>query len=75
MMDSSLGIQPWIVLADGTADTAVGAIYAGEDNVTQAGIDTTMLGDGFSAEDASAAYDEPLTMEQVLAIADPFFAS
>ncbi|MGI9174420.1 MAG: ferritin-like domain-containing protein [Rhodothermales bacterium] len=68
-------VQPWIVLADGTAGTAVEAIYAGEDNVMQAGIDTTMLGDGFSAEDASAAYDEPLTMAQVLAIADPFLAS
>ena len=73
MMDSSLNLQPWIVLANGGG--APDAVYAGEDNVMQADIDTTMLGEGFSAEDASAAYDEPLTMEQVLAIADPFLAS
>ena len=73
MMDVS--VEPWIVLADGTADTAVEAVYAGEDNVTQAGIDTTTLGDGFTAENASAAYDEPLSMDEVLAIAGPFISA
>ena len=65
-------VQPWIVLANGGG--APDAVYAGEANTMQAGIDTTALGDGFSAEDASAAYDEPLAMDAVLAIAGPFLA-
>ena len=71
MMD--VAIEPWIVLDN--AGGAPDAIYAGEANTTQAGIDTTALGDGFSAENASAAYDEPLTMDEVLAIAGPFISA
>ncbi len=62
-------IDPWITLdRDGGAPAE---IYANEDNVTQAGVNLTTLGP-YSAEEASAAFDEPLTMEQVIAIADPF---
>ena len=45
------------------------AVYAGEENTTQAGLSgfTTV-----SAKEVSEAFDEPLTMAQVLAIVDPF---
>lgn len=46
------------------------AIYAGEDNVIQGGANITML--GFSADVATQAFDEPLTKDQVLAIAGLF---
>lgn len=69
-------LKPWITLDDGTDGTPIEAVYAGEENVTQAGVDLTTLGD-YSAESASEAYDEPLTMEEVAGtngIAAPFFA-
>jgi len=53
------------------------AVYAGEDNLTQAGVDQTTLG-GYTVEQATEAYDEPLTMDAVAGpngIAAPFFAS
>ena len=66
-------IKPWITLDDNTAGTPVEAVYAGEENLVQAGVDQTTLGD-YSAEAASEAYDEPLTMEEVNNIAAPFLA-
>ncbi len=45
-------------------------VYAGEENTTQGGADVTSL--GYSAAISSQAFDEPLTKEQVLAIATPF---
>lgn len=35
-----VSVQPWIVLADCTAGTVLETVYAGEDNVMQADIDT-----------------------------------
>ncbi|MGC3947926.1 MAG: ferritin-like domain-containing protein [Chryseolinea sp.] len=49
------------------------AIYAGEDNAMQGGASITDL--GYSAAAATEAFDEPLTPDQVLAIAGPFIAS
>lgn len=50
-------------------------IYAGEDNVTHAGIDITALGTGNGGIDGvTEAFDEPLTKEQVLQIVTPFLA-
>lgn len=49
---------------------------AGEKNLSQAGIDQTTLGN-YSVEQATEAYDEPLTMDDVAGangIAAPFFA-
>lgn len=51
---------------------APAAVYAGEDNVTQGGVNTSTF--GFSAALASESFDEPLTKEQVLAIVTPFIA-
>lgn len=54
-----------------------GAIYAGEGNVVQGGVDVAALvsGMGISRDIVTESFDEPLTKEQVLAIAGPFIAS
>jgi len=49
------------------------AIYAGEDNVMQGGASITGL--GYSAATATEAFDEPLTPDEVLAIAGGFIVS
>jgi hypothetical protein len=59
-----------------------GAIYAGEENVMQGGVDVAALvsgislgmgmGTGISRDNVTESFDEPLTKEQVLAIAGPF---
>lgn len=67
-------VKPWITLnQSGIASTAVAPLYAGEDTTAQAGVTITGIG-GFSisAEAASEAFDEPLTKDQVLAIATLF---
>ncbi|GAB3718861.1 hypothetical protein GCM10027592_62060 [Spirosoma flavus] len=50
------------------------AIYAGEENVMQGGVNVSTLvsGMGISMDRVTEAFDEPLTKEQVLAIAGPF---
>ncbi|MEP6464711.1 MAG: ferritin-like domain-containing protein [Parafilimonas sp.] len=64
--------KPWIT---GNSTNGIGAAvqasYNGEDNVTQLGIDVTTL-PGVSVASATEAFDEPLTMEAVLAIVGPF---
>jgi hypothetical protein len=73
-------VRPWITLNQsgidtGNADvnTAIGMSYAGEELTTQAGVNILGLGGAFNdAANASAAFDEPLTKEQVLAIVDGF---
>jgi hypothetical protein len=59
----------WIT-GDETDIALTSAFYAGEQNTVQEGIDLTTL--GFSAADASEAFDEPLTMQQVQAVLTPF---
>ncbi len=49
------------------------AIYEGENNVIQGGVNITTL--GYSADVATQAFDEPLTPEAVLAIAGLFIVS
>ncbi|HEY0777834.1 MAG TPA: ferritin-like domain-containing protein [Gemmatirosa sp.] len=51
------------------------ATYAGEDNVMQGGVDVSTLIMSAGAGAASEAFDEPLTMQQVLAIAGNFIAA
>lgn len=46
------------------------ALYAGEQNTVQDGIELTLL--NFNANDASEAFDEPLTMDQVQAVLAPY---
>jgi len=73
--EAGASIKPWITGA--ATGGAPEAVYAGEDNLTQAGVDQTTLG-GYTVEQATEAYDEPLTMDEVAGpngIAAPFFAS
>lgn len=61
------GQKGWIVQAqaiEGVED-ATAALYAGEDNVTQGGVDVTTLVTNISADAVTAAFDEPLTMDEV----------
>ncbi len=76
LIPAGITVQPWITLdQSGIASTAVQASYNGEALTTQAGINIVNInGFAIDAEDASEAFDEPLTMEQVLAIASAFLA-
>jgi hypothetical protein len=67
-------VKPWITGKDSNIPVAaVQASYDGEETTTQAGIEIVNInGRTISAAAASEAFDEPLTMQQVLAIADPF---
>ncbi|MDX5443711.1 MAG: ferritin-like domain-containing protein [Hymenobacteraceae bacterium] len=62
-------LKGWII-----GDQANGApqpVYNGEANTTQEGVNIASF-TGIDADEASAAFDEPLTKQQVLDIADPF---
>ncbi len=71
-MERGAAVKPWITGNDAGGVPGVAAVYAGEENVTQGGVTITGIEAGVSANDASEAFDEPLTMAQVLAIVDPF---
>ena len=47
------------------------AVYAGEQNTVQGGVDVTSI-TSVGVDEITEAFDEPLTMAQVLAIVDPF---
>lgn len=71
-------LKPWI---SGANDTGVGevvsSLYVGEDNTVQADVDIKQLdgiGGKLSTNAATAAFDEPLTSEQILAIMQPFMS-
>jgi len=73
--DLVVGIpDPWITLnMSNIASPLVQPSYNGEELTVQAGINIVGInGFNITAEDASEAFDEPLTKEQVLAIVDPF---
>lgn len=72
-------LKPWIT---GANDTGIGAavdpVYAGEDSKVQAGADITAfdgVGGKLSAAAATEAFDEPLSKDQVLAIASLFIVN
>ena len=66
------GLKGWISNAE--ANGLPAAIYAGEDNTTQLNINVTTVTTA-PAVSVTEAFDEPLTMSQVLAIASPFIKS
>ncbi|HEY8960235.1 ferritin-like domain-containing protein [Chitinophaga sp.] len=75
-LGASPALKPWITLnQSGIATTAVNPSYAGEELTTQAGVDIAALGGNIGANSASEAFDEPLTMAQVLPIASLFIKS
>jgi Ferritin-like domain len=63
------GYKGWITEAQ--ANGLPAAIYAGEDNTTEGTIDVTTITTA-PVDSITEAFDEPLTMSQVLAIAMPF---
>ncbi len=66
-------VKPWITgNMSGINSPAVQASYNGEENTMQLTVETNGLG-GKSQIAATEAFDEPLTMAQVLTIVDPFF--
>ena len=67
----------WIVQDQAVSgvEEATAPIYAGEDNVVQGGVDVTTLTPDIDGDAVTAAYDEPLTMDDVLAIASLFIVS
>ncbi|MFT3911808.1 MAG: ferritin-like domain-containing protein [Ferruginibacter sp.] len=74
---AGVDLKPYITLnqsgIDAPFNTAVAPSYAGEEATSQASVNLLSIGGlTFTAEAASAAFDEPLTMMDVLAIVDPF---
>lgn len=67
-------VKPWITGKDtGGIGAGVQAVYDGEDNTTQAGVQINNINNtGVSANAATEAFDEPLTKAQVTAIVTPF---
>ena len=65
------GVQSWYLRTE--RDRNVAAVYAGEDNVTQGGVDVTTI-TNLPAVDVQESFDEPLTKEEVTAIAALFLA-
>lgn len=65
------GETGWIGFEDSEAPSAIGAVYKGDDNLSQLGID---VGGFQDARAGTEAFDEPLSRAQVLAIAGPFIA-
>ncbi|MGO4289176.1 ferritin-like domain-containing protein [Chitinophaga sp. RAB17] len=69
---ATTALKPWITLnQSGIATTAVNATYAGEELTSQAGVNIAALGN-IGADRASESFDEPLSMDQVYAIAKLF---
>lgn len=66
------GNQGWIPNDQPGAIAAIQPVYAGEDNVTQGGVNLSSALQGYTVEEITEAFDETLTMDDVLAIADPF---
>jgi rubrerythrin len=65
-------IRPWITGLS-PAGIPVSATYAGEENTVQLGVEIFKInGFDINMERATESFDEPLTMEEVLAIVDPF---
>lgn len=50
-------------------------VYAGEQNTVQGGVDLAPLFPDFGTDAVTAAFDEPLTMDEVIAIASAFIVS
>ncbi len=74
-------LKPWITLNYSGVDyppanTAINMSYAGEEVISQAGVNIVGIGGNAYIDNkaASESFDEPLTTNEVLAIVAPFFA-
>ena len=65
------GSKGWITQDNNTTAPAAAAVYAGEDNVTHLGVNATTVVT-VDSDALTEAYDEPLSMSEVLAIAGLF---
>ena len=76
LVPSGVLLQPWITLnQSGIGTPLVQPSYDGEELTNQAGVQVVGInGFAITAEDASEAFDEPLSKEQVISIVTPFFA-
>ena len=74
LVPAGVNVKPWITLnQSGISSSAVQPSYDGEELTTQATIQVVNINNqAISASAASEAFDEPLSMTQVLAIVDPF---
>ncbi|MGI9039404.1 MAG: ferritin-like domain-containing protein [Gemmatimonadota bacterium] len=71
------GLEGWIPDSGDDSPAVLAAVYAGEGNTVQGGVDLASAGFaafGITVEQIQEAFDEPLTMEEVLAIAGMFLA-
>ena len=69
-------VKPWITGKDSGIGAVVQASYDGEEITNQAGIEIVNInGKDVWFERATEAFDEPLTMDQVLAIVKPFIVA
>ena len=72
-LSASPAEKGWIPLNQpNAAGTPIAPVYAGEDNTQQGGVNLTSALTGYTAQQITEAFDEVLTMDQVLAIAGPF---
>ncbi len=70
------GEKGWITRAENTLPAEFSAIYAGEANTVQGGVDLAgMFGQFGGVAAVTEAFDEPLTMGEVLAIGGIFIVS
>lgn len=72
---AGLTIKPWITFSDNGNDTGVApanAVYAGEQNTTQANIAITNIAPGVTPAAAAESFDEPLATANVVTIANLF---
>lgn len=80
LVPSGVTVQPWITGAQSGIDTGnaglnsvIQMVYNGEEATAQANVSIINIGgQTISANEASEAFDEPLTKAQVAAIVDPF---
>ena len=69
---ASPAAQGWIPGNQPGAPGPIAPVYAGEGNTVQGGLDLTTALNGYTAEQITEAFDETLTMDEVLAIAGQF---
>lgn len=81
LVPSGVTLQPWITqdqsgigsTGSAAADGVIAMIYSGENNANQAGVPITNIGGAaIAGNEATEAFDEPLTRQQVEMIVDPF---
>ena len=69
---ASPAAKGWIPGNQPGAPAPIAATYAGEGNTVQGGLDLTTALSGYTAVQITEAFDEGLTMDEVLDIAGPF---